>query len=199
MKQAERVIIVATIAVLIGGAVWGVQSVRSERAEFRERVAAGEFEIRDEAPATTTYQAGDVIPPEVWRTVFPITYPMRVGDVLVEASVADTLSQRIQGLSGTPYLPRGVVKLFAFGVPGSHSIWMKDMNYPLDIMWADEEGVIVHIEENVSPDTYDADAPRSSDTFESPIDAWFVVEANAGFVAEHAITRGDTIVLPTGG
>ncbi|MEM9897322.1 MAG: DUF192 domain-containing protein [Bacteroidota bacterium] len=71
------------------------------------------------------------------------------------------------------------------------------MNYPIDIIWANETGGIVHIVENVSPDTYNADAPGSSETFESPVDAWFVVETNAGFVAEHEITIGDSIVLPT--
>lgn len=199
MKNAERIVIVATILVLVGGAAWGVWAVQAQRADFRARVAAGEFEIRDEplASATTDYQAGDEIPEEVWRTVYPVTYPMRVGEVLVQASVADTLSQRIKGLSDTPYLPRGVVKLFAFGVPGSHSIWMKDMNYALDIIWADEDGTIVHIAESVSPDTYNPDAPRSSETFESLVDSWFVVETNAGFVSEHGIVRGDAIALPT--
>jgi len=115
-----------------------------------------------------------------------------IGGVVVEASVADTLSERIKGLSGTPFLPDYVVKLFAFGVPGSHSIWMKDMNYPLDIIWFNEEGVIVHIEENVSPDTF----PES---FSSPEPAWFVIEANAGFAASNTIAVGDEVILPTPG
>jgi uncharacterized membrane protein (UPF0127 family) len=86
-------------------------------------------------------------------------------------------------------LPEHVVKLFVFGVPGNHSIWMKDMNYPLDILWVAEEGEIVHIEENVSPDSF----PES---FSSPTPAWFVVEANAGFVASNTIAIGDEVVLP---
>jgi len=193
MKNTERIVISAIILVLVGGAVWGYQAVQQERADFRERVAAGEFEIRDE-PATTTVDETQAD----WRRYYPVTYPMQVGGVLVQASVADTLSARIKGLSDTPYLPPGVVKLFAFGVAGKHSIWMKDMNYAIDIIWADETGAIVHIEEDVSPDTYDAAAPQNSQTFASPVDAWYVVETNAGFVAEHAITLGDEIVLPRG-
>ena len=68
---------------------------------------------------------------------------------------------------------------------------MKDMNYAIDIIWADQEGKIVHIEENVTPDTF-------PNTFSSPSPAWFVVEANAGFVAQHGIAIGDKIVLPVG-
>lgn len=198
MRNAERIVIVATVLTLVGGTVWGVLAVRSERADFRERVAAGEFEIREETfSEDEDYAAGDDIPEVIWRAVFPVTYPMQVGGVPVQASIADTLSKRIAGLSDTPYLPRGVVKLFAFGVPGSHSIWMKDMNYPLDIIWANEDGVIVHIEQRVSPATYDSENPRASQTFESPVDAWFVVETNAGFVEEHNIVLGDSIAIPT--
>jgi uncharacterized membrane protein (UPF0127 family) len=63
------------------------------------------------------------------------------------------------------------------------------MNYSLDIMWATQAGDIVHIEENVSPETY----PKS---FSSPVPAWYVVEANAGFVERHKIVLGDKVVLP---
>ena len=106
----------------------------------------------------------------------------------MKASVADTLPERIQGLSNTPFLPKDVIKLFVFEAYGEHSIWMKDMNYSLDIIWVDREGKIVHIEENISPDTY----PES---FSSPVPAWFVVEANAGFVANNAISVGDEVVV----
>lgn len=194
MKTAERIVLVTIVLVLVGGAYWGYQSVKQKRLEFRERVAAGEFEIRDEPTEATTASDNEAD----WRRYYPVTYPMKIGDVTVQASVADTLSKRIKGLSDTPYLPENVVKLFAFGVPGSHSIWMKDMNYPLDIIWADEAGVIVHIVENVSPSTYDAAAPQNSETFKSPVDAWFVVETNAGFVTKHGIMVGDELVIPRG-
>ena len=83
----------------------------------------------------------------------------------------------------------GVVKLFVFGAAGSHSIWMKDMNYAIDIMWVDEAGTIVHIEEGIAPETF----PES---FGSPTPAWYVIEAAAGFVAANQIMRGDQVLLP---
>jgi len=188
MKSAERVVIVVIIFLLAGGAAWGYYAVQDKRADYRERVANGEFEIRpDEQPLLGS--SATSIDQSNWRSVYPNTVPIMIGTVAVRASVADTLSSRIKGLSDTPYLPANVVKLFAFGVPGSHSIWMKDMRYPIDIMWAAQDGTIVHIEEAVSPDTF----PTS---FASPTPAWFVVEANAGFVADEQITIGDKIVLP---
>jgi uncharacterized membrane protein (UPF0127 family) len=202
MKTAERIIMLAIVAVLCGGAWWFYDSVGDRRDDFRARVAAGEFErplrssggIVDAAPDNS-----NPLDETEWRRYYPVVYPMTVGDVPVQASVADTLTERMKGLSNTPYLPTNVVKLFAFGTPGSHSIWMKDMNYPIDIIWADEDGMIVHIEENVSPITYDRNEPNSSKTFASPVPAWYVVETNAGFIAQHEIEIGARITLPTAG
>ncbi len=183
MKIAERIVMVLMVFVLAGGSAWIYFAVKNERQELRDAVARGDFEIPLEEPAP-------IVQPEEWRAIYPDTIPLVIGPVMVQASVADTLAKRIKGLSDTPFLPENVVKLFAFGVPGNHSIWMKDMNYALDIIWAAEGGEIVHIEENVSPDTF----PTS---FSSPEPAWFVVEANAGFVEKHAIVIGDEVVLPT--
>jgi len=183
MKLAERIVMVSLVVVLLGGGVWGYLAVQDEREDVRSAVARGEYQIPDTpaqaSPAETTK----------WQTIYPNTIPMTIGTTVVQASVADTLSKRIKGLSDTPFLPDEVVKLFAFGVPGSHSIWMKDMNYALDIMWAAEGGEIVHIEKNVSPETF----PTS---YSSPTPAWFVVEANAGFVERNQITLGDKVVIP---
>lgn len=69
--------------------------------------------------------------------------------------IAETIFERVQGLSDTTTLPAGIDgMLFVFSEPGFHSIWMKDMNYSLDIYWLDSEFNIVHQELAVSPDTY---------------------------------------------
>lgn len=190
MKQTERVVIVVILLFLVAGSAWAVYSVQRERADFRARVAAGEFErpLTDTTPSLTDQSD--------WRRYYPVTHPIVVGGVALQASIADTSDERILGLSNTPYLPVDVVKLFAFGAPGSHSIWMKNMNYPLDILWADESGVIVHIVENASPATYDSVNEKNSQSFSSPIPAWYVLEANAGFVATNDIVLGDKIILP---
>jgi uncharacterized membrane protein (UPF0127 family) len=190
MKNAERIVMVLLLLVLGGGAAWGYFAVQDKRADYRERVANGEFEIREEevgslgVTASTTDQSN-------WQAIYPNTVPMMVGNVAVQASVADTLSSRIKGLSDTPYLPDNVVKLFAFGVAGSHSIWMKDMQYALDIIWVDQHGAIIHFEEAVSPASF----PKS---FGSPTPAWFVIEANTGFVAANDIKIGDEVIIPRG-
>lgn len=179
MKIAERIVLLLLLFILIAGGFWIYFAVQQQHQDTLDAVARGEFEIRDEERELTLND---------WREVYPVTRSILIADVEVEASVADSLSERIEGLSNTPFLPENVVKLFAFGVAGSHSIWMKDMNYAIDILWLAEDGTIVHIEENVSPDTF----PES---FSSPAPAWFVVEASAGFVAKHSVSVGDDVVL----
>ncbi len=126
---------------------------------------------------------------DTWQSIYPDTKLMHIGDVTVHASIADSWPERIQGLSGTPYLPENVVKLFVFDSPGFHAIWMKDMAYAIDIFWVNDEGVIVDIAANVSPLTY----PES---FVPASPARYVIEATAGFVQTHAVTIGEKIVLP---
>jgi len=188
MKIAERIVMVLIFFCLVGGGAWIYFAVQYEQQEVREAVARGEYEIPEEADPVTP-------DPADWREIYPATVPITIKDVPVQASVADSLPERIKGLSNTPFLPPHVVKLFSFGVAGTHSIWMKDMNYPLDIMWLSEEGVIVHIEEQVSPDTYSRENPRASQSFGSPEPAWYVIEASAGFVASNTIAVGDKVVL----
>jgi uncharacterized protein len=44
--------------------------------------------------------------------------------------------------------------LFIFPKEELHGFWMKDMTFPIDIIWIDSNLKIVHIEKNISPDTY---------------------------------------------
>ena len=116
-------------------------------------------------------------------TVYVDQTPFRVG-------IADTQPLRQQGLSGTEQLDSDEGLLFVFEEEGLYGFWMKDMNYPIDILWFDESLSLVHIERNVSPDTF----PTS---FVSDEPARFVLELNA-FVAESFnIDEGATLTLPS--
>lgn len=121
--------------------------------------------------------------------LFPDTRPMKIGTTPVKASIARTWPERIRGLSGTPYLPSDTVKLFVFESAGFHSIWMKDMKYAIDILWADESGTIVHVVEGATPESY-------PETFTPNSPAVYVVETVAGFVSQHGIVRGTVLELP---
>jgi len=165
---------------IVGGGSWIYFAVKHEQSEVRKAVARGEYEIRDNGT--------QIVDPNDWQKIYPNTVSVMIGSTSVRASVANTLAERIKGLSGTPFLPDNVVKLFVFGVYGTHEIWMKDMNYPIDIIWADKEGIIVHIEQKIPPETF----PKS---FGSPTPAWYVVETATGFVSANNISLGDKISI----
>lgn len=185
MKIAERIVMILIVFCLVGGGAWIYFSVQHKQQAVRDSVARGDYQI--------PLPKDDVeVAPEDWQTIYPNVVPMMIGEVPVLASVADSMTERIKGLSDTPFLPDNVVKLFTFGVEGEHPIWMKDMNYALDIIWATKEGEIVHIANNVTPESY----PES---FSSPTPAWYVIEANAGFVARSDIKIGDKVSLVEAG
>lgn len=123
---------------------------------------------------------------ERWYT--PV-YPMQVAQVDVLASIASTSEARIKGLSGTPSLPVGVVKLFVFDKSDIWSFWMKDMKYPIDIIWLDEKTTVIHIEKVITPATYPA-------SYSSISPARYVIETKAGFVELNQIEIGDEVILP---
>lgn len=183
MKTAERIVMVFILLALVGGGAWIYFSVGFKQKEVRDAVARGDYQIpKEDARKELESKSSN------WHTYFPELVPLAIGPVTVEASVADSIAERIKGLSDTPMLPAGVVKLFMFGAEGEHSIWMKDMKYPIDIMWVEKSGKIVHLEKDVSPNSY----PKS---FASPVPAWYVIEANAGFVASSSIKVGDMMTL----
>jgi uncharacterized membrane protein (UPF0127 family) len=97
--------------------------------------------------------------------------------------VVDTNETRTQGLSGRELLPRDTGMLFVFDVPDTYGFWMKDMRFPVDIIWLDEQFRVIHIEQNVSPETY-------PNVFTPTEKALYVLEVNTGVSDELHIEKG---------
>lgn len=109
--------------------------------------------------------------------------------VPLRVEVADTDEERSLGLSGRSELDTTSGLLFVFDRADYHGIWMKDMRFPIDIIWINEAFRIVHIERNVHPDTY----PK---IFEPTAPARFVIETNGNYAESFKVTVGDTVTLP---
>ncbi|QSH39683.1 DUF192 domain-containing protein [Candidatus Kaiserbacteria bacterium] len=104
----------------------------------------------------------------------------------VKVEVADTPEERVNGLSGRSQIPTNQGMLFVFETVGTYSIWMRNMQFSLDIFWLDENGVIIDMWENAHPDSYpQVYEPRSS--------ALYVLETIAGFAEVYNIDIGDTV------
>lgn len=114
------------------------------------------------------------------------TLPLRIGETDFLASVAVTPEEREQGLSNTSELPAGVVKLFVFDFSDEWGIWMKDMNYPIDIIWLNEEKRVVHVEHQIPPESYPM-------VFRSLLPALYVIEVSAGLATTMGLVLDDKI------
>lgn len=91
----------------------------------------------------------------------------------INVTLAKNDAERQLGLSYTKSLAINSGKLFVFDELGMHGFWMKDMNYPIDIIWFDENWSVVGLESNLAPETY----PK---VFYPKKPARYVLEINAG-------------------
>lgn len=110
-------------------------------------------------------------------------------DVPLRVDVADTEEERVQGLSGREQLAPTEGLLFVFEEDDYHGFWMKDMLFPIDIIWIDSNFMVVDIERSVRPDSF----PQ---VFEPETPARFVIETNADFTDSFAIEVGDDVSFP---
>lgn len=137
-------------------------------------------------------------------------------ELIVE--IADSDSERIHGLSGREKLAADGGMLFVFPRALYHGIWMKDMLFPLDLIWlretrtnpgtspprADGTGrsadcaqnyaeketclTVVDVKESVGPATY----PK---VFYPKEKAKYVLETRSGFVKEIGVVIGDVLTM----
>ena len=113
-------------------------------------------------------------------------YRITLSEVPLQVTIARTPSELQKGLSGTRSLPQGQGILFVFPKADIYPFWMKDMQYPIDIFWIAEDGRIVYIAENVSPDSYPT-------TYKSDVPATYVLELNAGFATAYNVQVGSIV------
>lgn len=91
----------------------------------------------------------------------------------VLAEVAREEQDKVQGLSDRNCLDEGKGMLFVYDATGDYCFWMKDMHFPIDMIWLDDDKKIVTIHANVEPGTY----PKS---FCPDKPAQYILELNSG-------------------
>jgi uncharacterized membrane protein (UPF0127 family) len=107
----------------------------------------------------------------------------------IKIEVADTEVKRMKGLSGRKSLPEDSGLLFVSEKEETNGIWMKDMNFPIDIAWLDSNKKILDIKTNVNPDTYPQIFYPEKDGVK--IKSSYVLETNAGFFETSGIKIDD--------
>ncbi len=111
------------------------------------------------------------------------------------AELAITEEERQLGLMFREKINPDQGMLFVFEKEDILSFWMKNMNFPLDILWLNQEKRIVHMESHVPP-CQDPDCP----SYFSPFPAMYVLELKKGSVETNQLKLYDKIefILPDG-
>ena len=111
------------------------------------------------------------------------------------AEIANTVDKRALGLMFRSSLAPNHGMLFQFPELGYWTFWMKNTKIPLDILWLDKTGRIIHIESKVPICTRTDDGcPR----YYSHRKSQQVLEIGAGMAKKLELMPGDqlTITLP---
>ncbi len=117
---------------------------------------------------------------------------VRVGKAVFPVELALTAEQRRQGLSGRETLPSGTGMLFVYQQERQYSFWMKEMRFPLDMVWIGADCTVVDL-------TLGAPIPEPDQTLEqlprfSPVrPTQYVLEINAGESVAGDIEPGDLV------
>ena len=117
-----------------------------------------------------------------------------VGNIKIQVEIAKTDVERREGLSKKESLGDEEGMLFVFPQMNIQPpFWMKDMSFPIDIIWIDD-GKVVQIDEDIpAPEANAPDEELTLYTVNQPID--YVLEVKAGFVEKNNIEKGDSVEL----
>jgi hypothetical protein len=107
----------------------------------------------------------------------------------MQFEVVKTPAKITRGLSGRADIAADYGMLFVFSRKSRCGFWMNEMLAPIDIIWLDDDGTIVGIEAEVSPDTF-------PEMFYSPVPVRLVLETRAGEANAKGWTVGTRVELP---
>ena len=114
-----------------------------------------------------------------------------IGDHKFEVNVADSQEEREIGLSKAQSLSDNQGMVFLFEKPDYYSFWMKNMKFPIDIIYINGQEVVT-IQSNVQPPT----SPTESPIIYSPTEpSDKVLEIKAGLSEKYNFKKGDKVKI----
>ena len=111
-----------------------------------------------------------------------------VNGVPLVADLAITGEQRTKGLAVKDSLAENESMLFYFSKANEYAFWMKDMKFPIDIIWLDTDRKVIHIEHSLEP--CDSDA---CPLYKPEGKTQYVLETVAGFAQKNNVIEGTVV------
>jgi uncharacterized membrane protein (UPF0127 family) len=109
-----------------------------------------------------------------------------VNNFNLTAAIAVTPEEQSKGLSIKEDLQENEGMIFPYKEPKVLAFWMKDMKFPIDILWLDSDKRVVHIEKNLQPCNPFLPCP----SFSPDTKAQYVLETVAGLSDRKGIKIG---------
>lgn len=103
--------------------------------------------------------------------------------------LATNEEERTIGLMNRTFLNKDEGMLFIFDNEDYHSFWMKNMLFPLDILWINSENEVIFIKENALSCDEECNLITPNGR------AKYVLEINSGLVKKYEIKLSDRVVL----
>ena len=122
---------------------------------------------------------------------------VQLDDEIIQVYIADNDPRRMRGLmwEAQSFLADDKGMLFVFNEPGNRSMWMKNMQFHLDILWFDENGNVVSIKKNVPPCITPLEVMSCKSVGVSADNAQYVLELVAGYIDQYGVTENSQLQL----
>ena len=119
----------------------------------------------------------------------PYSSTVDINSTVFNVENANTPEKRNHGLSGRDRLLDTQGMFFVFDIPGHYNFWMKEMKFPLDIIFILNNNV-VGVYENLQPAR---DADQNPPMWGGNLLSDRVLEINAGLAKKYNIKVGDRV------
>ena len=116
---------------------------------------------------------------------------LSIDNAVFDVEIASTPLEQARGLSFRTSLGANQGMLFVFGTGSVQTFWMKDMNFPLDMIWI-SGNTVVGFAQN---DPAEPGVATPTTIYSSPKNTDKVLEVNAGTVAKYGIKVGDRVQI----
>ena len=109
--------------------------------------------------------------------------PVSAGRNVLQAAVAASNDLQQKGLGERDCIQKNAGMLFEFAHSDTYGFWMKDMRFPIDMIWVDSDKKVSSVTAHIAPNTY----PK---VFYSLKPVQYVLEVPAGQAEAENIAAG---------
>lgn len=106
--------------------------------------------------------------------------------------IADSALKKLSGLSYRKSMCAECGMLFIFDKDDHQSIWMKDMNFNIDLIFVDSSMTVVDVYENFKKESYNK---NNQEKYINKVIAKYLVELNAGEWVKSGASIGEKIII----